>query len=394
VRPLRSIYVGLLLASLVVSLAALGPLGQSSSPAEAGPVAPAYRVDWDWPKPLPNQWLVGQVAGIAVDKQDHIWLIQRPSTLTADEMGAELSPPRSECCKRAPPVMEFDSDGNMLRAWGFVANVTPTPCAPPANVTPIVGGSCYEFPVNEHGIFVDDLGNVWIGGNGGSDHQVLKFSASGSFLMQIGRAGVTGGDADTQHLGRPADIFVDTAASEVYISDGYLNHRVIVFDSETGAYKRHWGANGKPPGDASVPKQFMNPVHCVVIADDGLVYVCDRVNNRVQVFQKNGTYVKEFYVRDAPVKTLGNGSTWDVDFSRDKRQTYLFNADGENNKVWTLLRDSGEILGAFGRNGRNAGQFHWVHNLATDSRGAIYTAEVDTGKRAQKFVQFGNRPIP
>lgn len=382
-KPLRPISIAAIFGSLVITLSGSRPItDQATAAPQAGAVAPAFKVDPFWPNPLPNDWLLGQVAGIAVDAQDHIWLVQRPGSLTADERGLELG--RSMCCRRAPPVMEFDSDGNVLRAWGG-----PAQCAPPTGVNPVVGGACYEWPVNEHGIFVDPMANVWIGGNGTNDHQVLKFSPDGTFLLQIGRAGETGGDSNTQLLGNPADMFVDSQANEVFISDGYLNHRIIVFDADTGQYKRHWGAYGLPPGDPRAPSQFGNPVHCVVIADDGLVYVCDRANNRAQVFTKSGTFVKEIHLRP---ETRGLGSEWDVDFSADKLQTHLFSADGENNVVWIQLRDTGAILSRFGRNGRYAGQFHWVHNLVVDSKGNVYTAEVDNGKRAQKFKPVGFRP--
>ncbi|MGQ0662130.1 MAG: hypothetical protein ACT4P2_00815 [Pseudomonadota bacterium] len=333
---------------------------------------PGFAVDPLWPKPLPDNWLLGQVAGVAVDSHDNIWIVQRPRSLTDDEKGATLTPPRSKCCAPAPPVMQFDSDGNFLKGWGGP-------------------GPGYEWPAGEHGIYVDHKDNVWIAGNAENDHQVLKFTNDGKFLMQIGRAGQTGGSNHTSLLGRPADTEVDATTNEVYVADGYRNKRIVVFDADTGAYKRHWGAYGKPPSDeapgpydpnAPAVQQFRNPVHCVRIAKDGLVYVCDRVNNRIQVFQKNGTFVREFGLGKP---TLGNGAVWDLDFSPDPKETYIFNADGENNQVWTLMRASGEIVATFGRNGRYAGEFHWVHNLAVDSMGNIYTAEVDTGKRAQKF---------
>lgn len=338
--------------------------------------APVFRVDPYWPKPLPNNWLLGQVAGVAVDSRDHIWIIHRPGSLTDDEAGAVQDPPQSMCCAPAPPVIEFDPEGNLIQAWGGP-------------------GPGYEWPQNEHGIFVDHLDNVWVAGNGQDDHQVLKFSRDGTFLLQIGHAGQTGGSNDTALLGRPADTEVDPATNEVYVADGYLNHRVIVFDAETGAYKRHWGAYGGVPDDAPLgaydpaaplARQFRNPVHCVRIANDGLVYVCDRLNNRIQVFQKDGTFVREVTIAK---NTLGNGSAWDVDLSPDAAQTYLYNPDGTNQVVWMFLRQELRILGTFGRGGRSAGQFHWLHNLAVDSRGNIYTAEVDTGKRAQKFVYQG-----
>ncbi len=332
--------------------------------------APRFTVDPFWPKPLPNRWLLGQVAGVAVDGLDHVWIVQRPRSLTEDEKGATLTPPRNECCVPAPAVIEFDGEGNLLQAWGGP-------------------GAGYDWPANEHGIFVDPTGNVWLAGNGEKDHQILKFSRVGRFLMQIGKPASSGGDADTTNLNRPADVRLDPAANELYVADGYGNHRVIVFDATTGAYKRHWGANGRPPGEAGV-KQFRNPVHCVRISTDGLVYVCDRVNNRIQVFRKDGTFVQEITLATT---TLGAGSVWDLDFSKDPAQSYLYVADGENNHVWVLARATGKVLSRVGRSGRYAGQLHWVHNMAVDSRGNIFTAEVDNGKRVQKFIYQGLGPV-
>jgi DNA-binding beta-propeller fold protein YncE len=238
-------------------------------------------------------------------------------------------------------------------------------------------------------------GFVWVGGNGDNDGQYLKFTRDGKFVLQIGKSGQQTNSNDVTRLGRPADAEVDPETNEVYIADGYFNHRVIVFDANTGAYKRHWGAYGKKPTDEKLPPyspaaapspQFGNPVHCVKIAKDGLVYICDRANDRIQAFRKDGTFVNEFIVEK---NTLRAGSVWDLDFWIDPKQTYLLNADGTNNEVRTLRRETGEIVGAFGRNGRNAGEFHWVHNLAVDSKGNIFTTEVDTGKRAQKFRSVG-----
>jgi hypothetical protein len=326
---------------------------------------PQFEVDAAWPKPLPNRWLMGQAAGVAVDRRDRIWVVQRPKTLTDDEKGATLMPPRSLCCVPAPAVLQFDADGTLLASWG-----------------PVPG---HPWPSNEHGIFVDHQDNVWLAGNGPKDGMILKFTMAGKHLLTIGTPNVTGDDADTHHLHRPSSVVVDPQTNEIFVADGYGNHRVIVFDATTGAYKRHWGANGKPPGDRSV-KPFGNPVHCVRLSHDGLLYVCDRAHNRMQVFKKDGTFVKEFVV--AP-DTKGNGSLWDADLSPDAGQTFIHVADGENNVVWNLLRDSGRVLGSFGRNGRSAGQFHWIHNLAVDSKGNVYTTEVDSGKRAQKFVNRG-----
>lgn len=342
---------------------------------ETGPPAPRFQVDPYWPK-LPGNWILGQVAGIAVDRMDHIWIVQRPGSLDESERGAVLNPPRSLCCTPAPPVMEFDADGHYIQGWGG------------PEYAPEIDG-VNQWPTNEHGIYVDAKRNVWIAGNGADNHVVLKFTADGEFLMQIGRRGVTGGDHDTEHLGHPADIWVDTEKNEVYISDGYTNHRVIVYDSETGEFKRYWGADALPPGDPTV-RQFGNPVHCVVGGPDGLIYVCDRVNNRIQVFRNEPdgrvSFVREFYIAD---KTLGNGAVWDLDFSPDG--TYMYVADGENQRVWIVRRTTGKIESWFGRGGHYAGQFTWVHNIAVDSRGNIYTAEVHHGKRAQKFVYVGWR---
>jgi DNA-binding beta-propeller fold protein YncE len=359
---------------LVISTVLLCSLGMQTPPIFAG--APQYSVDAAWPKALPNNWQVGQMAGVAVDAQDHIWIVHRPRTLTEDERGAALDPPRSICCIPAPPVLEFDADGNLLGGWGGP-------------------GEGYDWPLNEHGIFVDYKGNIWIGGNDPKDHQLLKFTRAGKFLLQIGKGGQTGGSNSTELLGRPANVEVDPSTNEIFVADGYLNKRIVVFDVDTGKYKRHWGAYGKPPDDTPLPKyepgqpparQFANPVHCVRLAADGLLYVCDRVNDRVQVFRRDGTFVKEFFI--AP-KTRGSGSVWDLVLSRDAKQSWLHIADGENNQVWTVSRETGEIASAFGRNGRNAGQFHWLHNVAIDSKGNLYTTEVDNGKRAQKFIYRG-----
>jgi DNA-binding beta-propeller fold protein YncE len=358
---------GIFGAALALLLAALPAAAQQ----EAARQAPRYEVDAAWPRALPNRWGIGQAAGVAVDAQDHIWVIHRPRTMTEDERGAALTPPRSDCCIPAPSVLEFDQEGNLVQAWGGP-------------------GHHPSWPDNEHGIYIDPNGFVWIGGNGANDHVLLKFTRDGRFVLQIGIKGETGGSNDTQRLGRPAGMEVDAEARELYVADGYGNRRVIVFDSETGAYKRHWGAYGKQPNDDPLPayrpgqapaQSFSNP-HCVRLARDGLVYVCDRYNDRIQVFQRDGSFVREFLVA---TDTLGSGSVWDIALLPDAVQSFLLTADGENNHVRLIHRPDGEERGQFGRNGRNAGQFHLVHNIAADSQGNIYTTEVDTGKRAQRF---------
>ena len=353
--------------------------------AQGGEGAAHYEVDASWPKPLPNNWLIGQIGGLTVDKHDHIWVNQRPRSLTDDEMGAVPNPPtrttpRSLCCKPAPSVMEFDAEGNLLQAWGGPED--PGKCVAPACL----------WPANEHGIFVDDEDHVWVSGSGPTDRMLLEFTRDGRFLLMIG--GSFDGPPDSNSktsLGRAAGIFVDSARKEVYVADGYLNGRMVKFNAATGAFIKAWGAYGNPPNDGNPSPQppdpqsptFNRPVHCVALARDGLVYVCDRKNNRIQVFNREGQFQHQF-VFDAT--TLGNGSVWSIALSPDKDQRFLIYADGENNFIRIVDRKSGETLGTFGRNGRNAGQFHWVHQIAIDSHSNLYTGEVDTAKRIQKFV--------
>ena len=323
-----------------------------------------------WPKPLPDNWILGQVSGIAVDKNDHIWIVHRPASLLDDEKGAQKDPPQTKCCKAAPAVLKFDADGNLLASWG-----------------PVSG----NWIKNEHGIHVDGAGNVWVGGNNEGD-QILQFSPEGKFIQQVGKDDGTKGSMSTTRLGRPAHMVTDDAANEIYVADGYGNRRIVVFDAKTGDYKRHWGAGGtKTPHDDKLPAysptaapspSFHNPVHCVRLSNDGLVYVCDRANDRIQVFRKDGTYVKEFRV--AP-ETLQNGSVWDLVLSEDPKQQFIFIADGANGQIHTIDRDSGATLTQWGRHGRQPGQFKWIHNIAIDSKGNLYTAEVGFGRRAQKF---------
>ncbi len=360
--------------ALAAAVAAGAAVPGGVGPARAAEV-PHFAVEPFWPKPLPDNWILGQVAGIATDARDHVWVIHRPSTLVDDEKGATLNPPATKCCTAAPPVLEFDADGNLLRSWGGP-------------------GAGYDWPKQEHGIMVDRDGNVWLAGNDASDHQVLKFTPDGKFLQQIGKAASTGGSNSPTQLGRPAHIQIDEAAGELYVADGYLNRRVLVLDARTGAHKRHWGAYGNQPNDDKQPaydpkaplaKQFANPVHCVRLANDGLVYACDRANDRIQVFRKDGTFVKEFRVEP---QTLQNGSVWDLVLSEDPAQKFIFIADGANNQIVTLARETGDVVASWGRAGRMAGMFKWVHNIAIDSKGNLYTAEVGTGRRAQKFKRL------
>ena len=356
----------------VFAIAFTSVRAQISVPAlEAAADIPTFAVDPFWPKPLPNDWILGQVAGIHVDADDRVWIVQRPRSLTERELGASQEPPLSNCCSAAPPVLEFDLSGNLLRAWGGPAEG-------------------YDWPRNEHGIHVAD-GYVWLAGNGEGDNQILKFTTDGEFVMQIGAADGNAGSNDTGNLGRPADLFVDTAVREVYVADGYGNRRVVVFDADTGAYKRHWGAYGNRPHDDPMPAydpagepsdQFASPVHCVYVSTDRLVYACDRANNRYQVFRTDGTFVSEAFFERA---TLLSGSVSDLVLSNDAGQAWIFMVDGMNNVLRIVDRTSGVTRARLGRSGRSAGHFHVVHDIAIDSQGNLYTTEVNTGQRAQKF---------
>jgi DNA-binding beta-propeller fold protein YncE len=357
------------LAGVVASASTLTAQGPA---ARTTPSAPQLQVDPFWPKPLPNNWILGQVSGVAVDKRGHVWIIQRPRSLSDRELGAQQKPSWSKCCVAAPPVIAFDQSGNVVRAWGGA-------------------GAGYEWPESEHGVFVDDTDSVWIAGNGNKDSQILKFTLEGKFMLQIGKSGQSKGSNDTANLGSPADINVDIAAREVYVADGYRNRRVVVFDSETGAYKRHWGAYGKPPSDAQTPAydparppstQFGNPVHCVRLTKEGLLYVCDRTNNRFQIFRKDGTFVSESFFEK---ETRLNGSVSELAFSPDREQSLIYMVDGVNNEMRIVDRATNAVLGRVGRPGRYAGQFHVVHNIAVDAQGNVYTTEVNTGQRVQKF---------
>ena len=400
----RNLYVGAAFLALLIALGVGSTVLERRAGVEAAGVqAPRFEVDPMWPKPLPNHWLLGMTIGVSVDAQDHIWIIHRGGSLERMENYLAANPPASECCMAAPPVLEFDEEGNLIGHWGGP-------------------GQGYDWPVSNHGITVDYKGNVWIGGNGRgaqvapptqaaaanesqpgggpfNDNMVLKFTQDGKFLMQIGHPGQSKGSNDLENLKGPAKMFIDKDANELYVADGYGNHRVIVFDADTGKYKRHWGAYGHKPDDTSLgpynpdappAQQFRNPVHCTELANDGLLYVCDRVNDRIQVFKKDGTFVKEAIIAK---RTLGDGSVWDIAFSKDPQQKYIFLADGSNEKVYIMLRDTLEILTSFGDGGRQPGEFYAVHSIATDSKGNIFTTETYRGQRVQKFAYKGMGPV-
>jgi hypothetical protein len=346
--------------------------------------APTFEVDPFWPKPLPNHWVLGNVIGVGVDAQDHVFIVHRNDTFDRqNEIGAANDPPLSECCVPAPPVLEFDPEGNLVKAWGGPAQG-------------------YEWPTSNHGISIDNKDNVWIGGNGNTDSHILKFTHDGKFLMQIGtpKQGSTSNSNDVTRFGRVAKVSFDIAANEAFVADGYGNKRVAVLDMETGKIKRYWGAYGNVPSDsnygpynpaAPLIPQFRTPVHCAEPTLDGLVYVCDRPNDRIQVFRKDGSFVKEQRIMP---NTRGDGSVWDIAFSRDPQQKYLYLADGKNEHVYVMDRQSLQILTMFGDGGRQPGQWFAVHSIATDSKGNIFTTETYEGKRLQKFVYKGIKSVP
>ena len=316
------------------------------------------------------------VRASTVDSRDHVWIIQRPWSLNDDEKAKN---PEAECCTAPPPVMEFDAAGNYLQGWG---GESPD----------------YEWPKDEHTIHVDFKGNVWLSSAGGprlrerTENQILKFTRDGKFLFQVGHRGQSKGSLDTENFNNAADIYVSPKTNEVFVADGYVNRRIIVLDADTGAFKRMWGAYGNAPDDAAPnkladegpgPQQF-NLVHGVRVSNDGLVYVAERRNNRMQVFTIDGKFQREIFVER---KTKLLGTSFSVAFSPDAAQQYLYLADAGNGRVHIYDRKSLEEVGKFGRIGHYAGEFVFLHNVATDSKGNLYAAEVGTGRRVQKFLR-------
>jgi DNA-binding beta-propeller fold protein YncE len=387
--------------TLVALLLGLG-VGQAllDRTAAQGKQAPRFEVDPFWPKPMPNNWVMGMTIGLTVDDRGHVWVIHRGNdagNLDRTELafpGGQQQPRVSECCNPAPPVLEFDAAGNLVGSWGGP-------------------GQGYDWPESNHGITVDHKGFVWIGGNGQPDAHVLKFTRDGKFVAQFGKKNARldpksppGKPAfirnshDMDSFGRIAKIFIDPKANEAYLADGYFNKRVAVIDMDSGKIKRYWGAYGEKPDDqvdtgrydpaAPPAKQFRNPVHCADITNDGMVYVCDRPNDRIQIFTREGKFVREVFVEK---QTLSDGSVWDIAFSRDPEQRFLYVADGANEHVYIFERKSMEMLTHFGQGGRQPGQFLGVHSIATDAQGNIYTTETYTGKRLQKFINRGLGPV-
>jgi DNA-binding beta-propeller fold protein YncE len=349
-------------------------------PSGASREVPRFEVDPSWPK-LPAQWVWGQVSSVSVDDRDHAWILQRPATIRTDQKG-----------RAAPPVMEFDAQGNFVQGWGGPAEG-------------------YDWPEIEHGIYVDPKGYVWIGGNGKTDHHLLKFTKDGKFVMQIGKKGASKGNSDTQNVRQAADTFVHAKTNELFVADGYGNRRIIVFDADTGAFKRMWGAFGNVPADkvpakekipeasripameetGDGPDQFVPPVHAARVSNDDLVYVSDRGGKRVQVFTLEGKFVKQAFIdRWCEAPHCGNGQTVaSTAFSHDPEQRFLYVASRSPARIWVLDRKTLEPLDSFGRPGIAPGEFYVLHHMNVDSKGNLYTTEVQDGKRAQKFVFKG-----
>ena len=385
-------------------VAALGLLGitervleqAAEAQAKSAVQVPIFEVDPFWPKNMSQKWVFGQTIGLGIDEKDNVWIIHRgndPGNLDGTEFAhpsanaKEYYKPSpnavSECCDPAPPVVAYDQAGNVAYSWG--------------------GPSLHpDWPESNHGIVVDQKGIVWIGGNGGPDSHILKFTREGKFVGMFGKKGARMVDGkpvansnDMDNFGRVAKIFIDPRANEAYVADGYFNKRVAVVDMDSGKIKRYWGAYGNKPDDAPLgrydpkaplPQQFRTPVHCAELSNDGMVYVCDRPNDRLQVFTKEGKFVKE---KQYFPETLSDGSVWDIAFSRDPKQQWIYMADGANEHVYIIDRQSLEVVSQFGEGGRQPGQFRGAHSIAVDSKGNIYTTETYTGKRLQKFVFKG-----
>ena len=390
--------------AIVMIAACSAPSGESGDAAAGGEsgakMAPRFEVDPLWPKPLPNHWLLGTVIGVDVDDEDNVWIVHRGSSLDRKEVYPTWDPPASYCCYAAPPVLAFNQEGSLVQHWGG-------------------SGEGYDWPASNHGLDIDHKGNVWIGGNGRGasraeaalphhedamgagrvhDSMVLKFTKTGDFLMQIGKPFEGEGSHDLKNFKLPAKTLVDPQTNELYVADGYGNRRVIVLDADTGEYKRHWGAYGNEPDDTQLPAyspgekpdQFRTPVHGIALSNDGMVYVCDRTNDRIQSFTTDGKFVNETWIEP---DTLGDGSTFDVALSRDPEQKYVYVADGSNQRIHILERESLELLTSFGDGGRQPGQFYAVHSIATDSKGNLYTTETYHGRRVQRFLYKGLAPV-
>lgn len=415
----KTIFAGTALLALVlmVSLAPhFGTAANAKPPQGVSPRAgqvPILVVDPKWPKPMPNGWVFGQVAAVTVDKDDNVWVLHRFRSVDTDKF------------KAAPPVVEFDKDGNFIQAWGGT------------------NGPGYEWPGSEHGLFVDYKGFVWVGGECMTCTNVMKFTKDGKFVMQIGKPGQKGSMTDTQHMVGPTDMFVYPKTNEVFVGDTGDHGRIMVFDADSGAFKRMWGGHGNPPAEPGPDEHVNQPpngggryagkdvedggdppqlteAHRVRVSNDGLVYVSDGPNKRFQVFTIAGKYVDQRFVsRDRPadadvpvVHTRGMGMepAWGAAFtpvakqqmithhesasgvalSSDPQQMYLYVYDRSRSKIQIYDRKSLTLIGEFAEGpGKAPGQLYIPHDIRADSQGNVYIAEVNIGARVQKFVLKG-----
>ncbi len=337
---------------------------------QASPNSDKFQVDPFWPKPLPNDWVTGNVGGTCVDKNDHVFITNR----TADP--ANLTDQEKQVGRPAPPVIEFDPEGKVVNSWGDFSAV----------------------PNGIHDCYFDYEGNVWIGGN--TDAIAQKYTHDGKLLLQIGTKGKfdtadgtsKGPGLNSSHtlLNEPASFAVDPANGELYIADGYGNRRVAVFD-KNGKYIRQFGRQATKDETAQgVGGVFEGVVHCVIMSGDGLLYVCDREGKRIQVFDKMGNFKKNIVIQRRRADLPGNGKPYWILLSKDKAQKYMYVADGLDEVIWTLDRESGKTLSGFGRLGHMAGDFTFLHTIAMNSKGDLISGETIGGRRVQKFKAAGN----
>jgi hypothetical protein len=358
--------------------------------------APMFKVDPFWPKPLPNKWGMQQVTGIGIDpSNDHVWFLNRAAAANPDETGGAGG--RLDCCIQGPELIEVDQDGNVVHSWGEK-------------------GTTEKWPTALQTVIVDSKGFVWVAGTGAQD-SIEKYTKDGKLVWDFGHRPAAD-DKNFKETNQNTDAFVskgrfqlDESQNEIYIIN---QKRVVIYDMTTGAFKRGWGGHGMPlseitndalpkykwtGGPPTEEKNLSPDLHFVEITKDRKVYVGERGQNRIEVFTTDGKFLQEFYVSpNTPSQRAEDcgglyskdfppcGTTYKLAISRDAQQKFMYVADGTNDKVWILDRASGKTIGSFGRNGTYAGQFHWINAIVIDSKGNLFTGEVEENKRIQKFV--------